>query len=102
MIDKQKVLDAIDAEDAVMYRSKFREVVEAIPEETTTLGQTRANDYRAMRDKAKTARAEAIKEFWNRLTNAADTTQVNAFQYAYVVREEDADAIIKEMVGDEQ
>ena len=29
------------------------------------LGNMRANDYRAMRDKAKTARAEAIKEFWN-------------------------------------
>ena len=53
-------------------------------------------------EQEETARAEAIKEFWERLTNIADTTQVNAFQYAYVVREEDADAIIKEMVGDEQ
>ena len=40
MIDKQKVLDAIDAEDAVMYRKRFREIVEAIPEETTTVDKT--------------------------------------------------------------
>lgn len=31
------------------------------------LGRMRANDYRAMRDKAKIARAEAIKEFADRL-----------------------------------
>lgn len=37
MIDKQKVLDAIDAEDAVIYRNAFREVVKSIPEETTTV-----------------------------------------------------------------
>lgn len=39
MIDKQKVLDAIDAEDAVMYRSKFREVVEEILEEVTSVSK---------------------------------------------------------------
>ncbi len=31
------------------------------------LGRMRANDYRTMRDKAKIARAEAIKEFADRL-----------------------------------
>ena len=55
---------------------------------------------RALQD-YESVRAEAIKEFWNRLTNIADTTQVNAFQYAYVVREEDANAIMEKMLGKE-
>ena len=39
-----------------------------------------------------------IKEFWDRLTNKVDSIQVDAFHSAYVIKEEDVEDIIKEMV----
>ena len=54
---------------ATDFDKASRETEKEIERLTTLaeLGNMRANDYRAMRDKAKTARAEAIKEFAERL-----------------------------------
>lgn len=59
------------------------------------LGRTRANDYRAMRDKAKNARAEAIKEFAERLKEKAYIPK--PYGAAKVVDEYAVDDLVKEM-----
>ena len=56
------------------------------------LGNMRANDYRVMRNKAKNARAEAIKEFAERLKTYFEI-ETNIFTN-YI------DNLVKEMVGD--
>ena len=61
------------------------------------LGQMRANDYRAMRDKAKTAKAEAIKEFAERLKQTAYThSTITGYQYP-VVDVAEIDELVREM-----
>ena len=42
-------------------------------------------------------KSEAIKEFWDRLSENADTTQLDAFHSAYLIKDEDAENLIKEM-----
>lgn len=75
------------------------------------LGKMRANDYRAMRNKAKNARAEAIKEFAERLNKEAEKVGIDPegdFVETYdkiydtVANwcKETSDNLVKEMVGD--
>ena len=66
------------------------------------LGNMRANDYRAMRDKAKTARAEAIKEFAERFKEIDVETfeEYDKWGLTYVSEEQIHNAIntlVKEM-----
>lgn len=61
------------------------------------LGNMRANDYRAMRDKAKTARAEAITEFAERLKQATYSVCSITGYRLWVVDIADIDQIAKEM-----
>ena len=58
------------------------------------LGNMRANDYRAMRDKCKTAKAEAYKEFAERLK---EKYQKEKFRECYTITDEDIDNLLKEM-----
>ena len=58
------------------------------------LGNMRANDYRAMRDKCKTAKAEAYKEFAERLKE-------NAFPLRFATNTE-IDNLLKELVGEDK
>ena len=57
------------------------------------LGNMRANDYRAMRDKVKTAREKAIKEFAERLKEDCPADLL-------VIHFNAIDNLVKEMVGD--
>ena len=61
------------------------------------LGNVRANDYRAMRDQAKNARAEAIKEFAARLVSKVNCIPQHHFTLAQVLY--DIDTLVKEMTG---
>ena len=61
------------------------------------LGNMRANDYRVMRDKAKTARAEAIKEFAERLKQYL---LLNRRGEMSVVSFENIDYLVEETVGE--
>ena len=66
------------------------------------LGNMRANDYRAMRDKAKTARTEAVKEFAERLKLKVDIDLCEAIEcsdYLYNLPKL-IDNLVKEMVGE--
>lgn len=56
------------------------------------LGNMRADDYRAMRDKCKTARTEAIKEFAERLKKPNRWREEDIY---YI------DTLVEEMVGEE-
>lgn len=80
LIDRQKAkierlrgLLRFEAEGANTLNDVIAEQQAEIKRLTTLaeLGNIRANDYRAMRDKAKNARAEAIKEFAERLKEKA-------------------------------
>ncbi len=53
--------------------------------------------YETLTDMYETSKSEAIEEFWNRLSENADTTQVDAFHSAYLIKDEDAENLIKEM-----
>jgi hypothetical protein len=62
------------------------------------LGNMRANDYRAMRDKCKTAKSEAIKEFAEKVKASRDVLFNNiysGFHFNVII-----DSLVKEMVGD--
>lgn len=65
------------------------------------LGNVRANDYRAMRDKAKNARAEAIKEFAERLKEKhrriTDYDEAGFGCQIFIVEEDYIDRLVKEM-----
>ncbi len=80
------------------YQDAWREKDAEIGRLTTLaeLGKMRANDYRAMRDKAKNARAEAIEEFAERFLSEieADLLYEGTFVYRLVKR------IAKEMKGE--
>lgn len=62
------------------------------------LGNMRANDYRAMRDKCKTARAETIQELLDRLEHKlANNADISAVGYQSVIA--DVNSVVKEMGG---
>lgn len=45
-------------------------------------------------------RAEAVKEFADRLTDKADLKVINAFESSWVISQELIDNLVKEMVGE--
>jgi DNA-directed RNA polymerase specialized sigma54-like protein len=63
------------------------------------LGNMRADDYRAMRDKCNTTRAEAIKEFAERLKINYSKPLFAVGSYNEFIRE--VDNLVKEMAGEE-
>ncbi len=65
------------------------------------LERERAKDISGFVDDLKLVRAEAIKEFAERLTDKASIYRVNGFDYAWQITQEDIDNLVKEMVGDE-
>jgi hypothetical protein len=65
------------------------------------LGNMRADDYRAMRDKCKTARAEAIKEFAERLKEKHSQADILCPRRIVSLTEMELDNLVKEMVGEE-
>lgn len=78
-----------DARDLIIRQKAEIERLTVLAE----LGNMRANDYRAMRDKAKNARAEAIKEFAERLKAKAMLQHGGVT----VVYGSDIDNLVKEM-----
>ena len=61
------------------------------------LGNVRANDYRAMRDKCKTAKAEAYKEFAERLKDKYKPYVILGSGVAEI----EINNLLKELVGDD-
>ena len=65
------------------------------------LGNMRADDYRVMREKCKTARAEAIKEFAYRLKQKSEYYENGQGWEGRICYDDDIDKLLKEMVGEE-
>lgn len=53
------------------------------------------------KERADTIRAEAIKEFMDRLTNKADLIRVNSLDSKWAISQDDLDRIYEEMVGEQ-
>ena len=89
--------------DEVLYRKtkEYIEELEAENERLTVLadlGNMRANDYRAMRDKCKTAKTEAYKEFAERLRSIIMWSPKNHI----CITAKDVEEILQGLAGDEE
>lgn len=102
-----KALKRMSEEDAEGFSSDVLELIQKQQAEIERLnilvkiGKQRTKDYRTMRDMAKTARAEAIREFAKRLGEYIEYRYNENCDFVPYVRLSDVEKVVYEMVGTE-